>query len=130
MATKATTLNALAMLKITGTMRGLTYNTRIDLDRDGLITWGERAGRQLTDAGEALVVESRLWKAHKFLIDNGYTLNSDKQRKSSFIGYVKDDERGIENHWLWSAWISRDGQAWWHEGEVRATKGASFKNGK
>lgn len=92
--TKYTLQDALAYVAITGGKRSLTVDTRISLypylnDLDvNTLTY------TLNEEGRTLAFRSRLWKAHEFLFNRGYRLETHRKTRLSHLTYVLRDEDG------------------------------------
>lgn len=96
MTSKYTILNALAYVAITGSQRGLTHRTRWAIQHLVQMNISPTGPLYiLTDEGRELLPQSRFWKAHLYLLEQGFTHNPRYRETLRFVSYyhTEDDNR-------------------------------------
>lgn len=95
MATKYTIMNALAYVAITGRMKYLPIRTRIDLTSELVGFQCQDLNKPfhfLTEAGERLARQSRMWKAHQHLTEMGFKVRATDGHRPRYISYEHKDD--------------------------------------
>jgi len=86
--------DALAYIGITGKDKNLHWKTNYASMKYRTVSNKHNRWYDLTTEGENLIENNRKMKAHRYLIDMGYTFDTNRRNKVSCIWYSHSDKRG------------------------------------